>query len=173
MISVHVAQLLKDEPGTRREIDFNDDSQTLGDVQLCSPLTGHADLARTNRGIFVELQYETSVRLTCGRCLDDFCLGVQGEFKDEILPPSTEPAHRDTTDEDDANRISPENTLDLSEIIRQEILLELPLQPLCRQDCPGLCPTCGVDLRTESCDCDSANQDNPFGRLAELLKPEK
>jgi len=173
MISVHVAQFLKEEPGARRAIDFNDDSQNIGDVQLCSPLAGHADLARTNRGIFVDLHYETSVRLNCGRCLEDFCLEVQGKFQDEVLPPNTDPAKRDTVDEDDANRLSAENTLELSEIIRQEILLELPLQPLCREDCPGLCPTCGADLRTETCTCDSATQDNPFGALAELFKPEK
>jgi len=54
---------------------------------------------------------------------------------------------------------------DLTQEIRDAILLALPLNPLCRGDCPGLCPRCGKSLENGDCDCGQDVKDNPFGGL--------
>jgi uncharacterized protein len=72
--------------------------------------------------------------------------------------------------ESDELVIHDNHLLDLTEVIRQDLLTQLPFQPLCSEDCPGLCPECGADLRTVSCACgEAAEAQSPFAALAELL----
>ena len=65
---------------------------------------------------------------------------------------------------------SAEVVIDLSEDARQTILLAVPLKLLCREDCQGLCPGCGVDLNREACRCADAPGGSPLGGLHEALK---
>ena len=55
--------------------------------------------------------------------------------------------------------------VDLTPEIREAVLLALPLNPLCRDDCPGLCPRCGKSLESGACACERATKDNPFANL--------
>jgi uncharacterized protein len=63
------------------------------------------------------------------------------------------------------------DTLDLAPMARDALLLELPLAPLCRTDCPGLCPTCGTDLTEETCDCHEVSANPVWAALDGLLFP--
>ncbi len=56
-------------------------------------------------------------------------------------------------------------------IIRDEVSLALPLVPLCKKDCLGLCPTCGTDLNTAPCSGHADESDSPFSALQQLLEP--
>ena len=58
--------------------------------------------------------------------------------------------------------------IDLARMIRENILLDAPIAPLCRPDCAGLCPTCGIDLNTGACDCVSATIDPRWDALSQL-----
>ncbi|MEP7048389.1 MAG: DUF177 domain-containing protein [Ilumatobacteraceae bacterium] len=58
--------------------------------------------------------------------------------------------------------------VDLARMVRENILLDAPVAPLCRPDCAGLCPTCGIDLNAGTCDCVSAVADPRWDALAEL-----
>lgn len=106
-----------------------------------SPLvSGAVMLTHTSRGITVSGEGSADVTLECIRCLDAFCGHVHFVIEEELHP---EPgfAHRrgaDGFEECGEVRIQPDHTLDLGEIIRQYIVLHLPLKPLCRTDCPGL-----------------------------------
>jgi uncharacterized protein len=66
-------------------------------------------------------------------------------------------------------RIGPDYMLDLGEVLRQELVLHTPIQPICSPDCPGLCETCGADLRTQPCACAQMAPDSPFAALQRLL----
>ncbi|MFN0073211.1 MAG: YceD family protein [Chloroflexota bacterium] len=169
MIAIHVAQFLKEEPGSRREFALREIGPQLGDVTLEAPLVGTAELVRTQRGILVTMPYRTTVTLVCGRCLNEFGFAVEDRFQDEVLAPRGELYERDSQRDDDALRIGQDYVLDIGEILRQELVIQTPLQPLCRLDCPGLCETCGADLRSEKCACDQIGANNPFGALRALL----
>jgi uncharacterized protein len=169
MILIHVAQFLKEDPGSRRELGVHETDSHLGDVELAAPLEGTAELVRTHRGILVTMPFQAIVKLTCGRCLNEFNFEVEDRFQDEVLAPLGEFPERDSNRDDDALRISPEYVLDLGEILRQELVIHTPMQPICRADCPGLCETCGADLRTEHCACDQIASDSPFAALQRLL----
>jgi uncharacterized protein len=175
VVSVNVAQLLLAAPGTVREFNF---SEQFGDpsdeLHLCAPVEGHARLMRTSDGILVTTAHATSVKLECARCLEDVKARIDGTLEEEFLP--SYDIHTGlplaVSDEDDQPRIDEHHLIDLDEVLRQNILTSLPLQPLCEAACPGLCPTCGERLEpghpahTEGRAIDPAS---PFAQLAVLL----
>jgi uncharacterized protein len=169
MTLIHVAQFLKEEPGSRRDIEVRETDHKLGDVELAAPLEASAELVRTQRGILVTMPYQATVRLTCGRCLNEFDFHIEDKFQDEVLAPLGESHERDSNRDDDALRIGVDYMLDLGEILRQELVMQTPIQPICRHDCPGLCETCGADLRTQRCACAQISSDSPFAALQHLL----
>jgi uncharacterized protein len=112
------------------------------------------------------------VQLECSRCLEPFDYPVSVQFDEEYLPsinvltgaPLAAP-------DDDALRIDEHHILDLTEAVRQYLLTDIPLKPVCRADCPGLCPVCGREQSNGSCTCaiEESAQPNPFAALKELF----
>jgi uncharacterized protein len=174
VIAVNVAQLLKQPTGTTRDFDFSDRPRELvSEVDLVEPIEGHAHLMRTSRGIFVSSQYRTVVRQSCGRCLEPTTLEIEGSSSDEFSPTVDVVTGHTLAEqpESDELAIDERHLLDLTEVIRQDLLTRLPLQPLCREDCPGLCPECGQDLRVARCGCARTEAAaSPFAALSELLR---
>jgi uncharacterized protein len=178
MVSINVSQLLLMGPGAVREFDF---CELLPDpnheLHLRGPIEGHARLTRTSEGILAHSDYRVSVSLDCARCLEEAVAEVQGELDEEFLP-STDirtglPVDFPGTT-DDQPLINEHHEIDLDEILRQNILTNLPLQPLCDATCPGLCATCGERLGPQHTAHPEAEQEeeqtaSPFARLAVLL----
>jgi uncharacterized metal-binding protein YceD (DUF177 family) len=181
MVSVNVAQLLQSDAGTVREFDFSEPiPDASDDLHLRGPVAGHATLIRTSRGILVRSEYRTPVALDCSRCLNDVQVEVEGSFEEEFLP-STDirtglPTQEEELADPDQPRIDDHHEIDLDDMLRQEILTSLPLQPLCDAMCPGLCPTCGQLLNArhaphpEEEPFPLADAQQPFSGLAELLR---
>ncbi len=179
MVSVNVSQLLLLGPGATRDFDF---SEPLPDpnheLHLEGPIHGHAHLTRTSEGILVHSEHAAHVVLECARCLEDANTEVQGELDEEFFP-STDirtglPLQVPERDED-ALLIDEHHEIDLDEILRQNILTNLPLQPLCDTACPGLCSTCGERLDgRHAAHAEDQEQPvdptSPFARLAVLLR---
>ena len=184
MVSVNVSQLLLMGPGAVREFDYREPfPDPANELHLSGPIEGHARLTRTSEGILAHSDYHACVRLECARCLEEAIERVDGELDEEFLP-STDirtgfPLHVARDAEDDHPLINEHHEIDLNEILRQNILTNLPLQPLCDDACPGLCPDCGERLgpthaaHAES-NVESAPVDpsSPFARLAALLHDE-
>src|SRR5579864_6233257 len=151
MVSVNVSQLLLMGPGAVREFDFCEPFPDPADeLHLSGPLEGHTRLIRTSEGILAHSDYHACVKLECARCLDEALAQVDGELDEEFLP-STDirtgvPLHIGRDPEDEQSFINEHHEIDLNEILRQNILTNLPLQPLCDAACPGLCATCGERL---------------------------
>jgi uncharacterized protein len=90
-------------------------------------------------GILVTGEVSTKVKATCGRCLEEFELEL---------------ANRDICRF--YEKVS-ESEIEISEDIREDLLINLPTNLLCREDCQGLCPKCGCNLNEDSCDCHQEN----------------
>lgn len=99
----------------------------------------------------------------CARCLVDVGLDLELEVCELFLAPGGEPVDG----VDDAYEIDG-TTIDLEPMLRDALTLSLPLNPLCRPDCKGLCPLCGSDLNRASCDCVVEEKDPRWGALDEL-----
>lgn len=181
MVSLNVAQLMLSLPGTTRDFDFRERlPDPDGDLHLRGPISGHAHLIRTSEGILVHSEHQVPVILECSRCLDEVDATIEGELDEEFLP--TTDVHTGVPlsieAEEDQPRIDEHHEIDLDEVLRQNILTNLPLRPLCDATCPGLCETCGQRLdQTHVAHGPEAEQPvdeaSPFARLAVLLKNEE
>jgi len=80
----------------------------------------------------------------CSRCLTQFTLPVEADVQELFVYPE----HGQEYEEEDVSLIH-DDMIDLTQAVHDAIILDLPLIPLCREDCPGLCPTCGADLNTD------------------------
>ena len=123
-------------------LDFGEDLVQLRD------LTGDLRLTRTNRGLLVQGTLRSAIAQTCSRCLRDIEWPVEIELDEEALQSIdfTSGLPVDTTEEPDALRLTDHHELDLEEEVRDGLLLAEPIAPLCREDCPGLCVVCGLEL---------------------------
>lgn len=176
MIGVNVAQLLHAPVGTTRSYRLDEHEPELAsELGLKSPIEGTLKLTRTNYGIVADVSYTVDVEQECGRCLDPAISTIRSEVSEEFLPSVNIATGLPENVEADleAPRVNENHELDVTDIIRQDIVVQQPLQPLCRPDCPGLCPDCGSELQYGACACAqerSHDEQAPLSRLGELLK---
>ena len=116
------------------------------------------ELQAVNDAIVVVGTVRTVWTGACRRCLK----GAGGEIVAEVQ----EIYERDPVEGE--TRLLRETTIDLAEMARDAVLLELPNAPLCEDDCAGLCPTCGVDRNETACDCAEAEPDPRWSALSDL-----
>lgn len=169
---MNVAQLLKEPIGATRSYELSIQAEQLPpELNLTGPLTGHAHLLRTNRGVLVEGVVEGSVLAECSRCLTSFVLPISVEMEEEFQPiiDVVQGTYQIVDEEDAALLIDEHHILDLSEVLRQAVLLATPIQHLCKPTCAGLCPICGADLNLGSCGCVPEEVDPRWEQLSALL----
>lgn len=170
----NVAQLLKAPVGATQIVDLDDtDELDLQDesARLIKPMTGHLRMRRTNQGILVDGPVEATVELTCGRCLEPFTQAIQFALEEQFYP-TIDVVTGISLPEIENELVFPidqNHQLDLREAIRQNLLLALPMQPICKEDCAGLCPQCGKNLNEGPCSCEPPI-DERLGVLGDLLK---
>ncbi len=172
VIGFNIAQLLKAPTGTiRRVVVDEQDPELAADLHLVSPIRGSLKLMRTTAGILVEGKLTYEVELTCSRCLEPFSRTQVIELDEEFVPvvDVTTGIALPEPEDLDAFRLTADHVLDLSEAIRQYVILESPLQPLCNEGCKGLCSQCGANLNLGSCECQLAAAGAPEGTLGALL----
>ncbi len=101
-------------------------------------------------------QLTAELELPCSRCLEPFRLPVDGRFDLRYLPASdvqTEAVEAEVQEDDLETSYYRDDQIDLNELIREQFYLALPMKPLCREDCRGLCPQCGTNLNAGACAC--------------------
>jgi len=163
-----LAGLLAEPPGAARDFNVDDVVLDLGEgVVQDSPLHGRVHVARTNRGVVLRAHLATSLAATCSRCLRPTSVPLDLDIEEEVLPSVDLGSGLvlDTAAEPDAVRLSDHHELELEPLAREAIWMAEPIAPLCRPDCPGLCPTCGADLAAGPHD---HGQEPPDPRLAGL-----
>ncbi len=114
-------------------------------------------------GILVTGRVAGRASSQCARCLTEVRLDVELEVCELFLAPGTEPV-----DGADDAYVVDGTTIDLEPMLRDALTLSLPLNPLCRTDCKGLCPFCGSDLNRASCGCVVEEKDPRWSALDEL-----
>jgi uncharacterized protein len=168
-LEVNVAGLLGEGPGSHRDVDVAGLRIDLGeDLRQGAPIEGRLRIARTNRGLLVTGRLRTSLLAECGRCLTPVEVPIAVEIHEEALPSvdlhSGQPL--ETTAEPEIIRISDHHELDLEPLVREAIQLAEPIAPVCRPDCPGLCPICGAELASG----DHAHDPGPIDPRLEALR---
>jgi uncharacterized protein len=119
-----------------------------------SPVRMHGEVARIERGFSLQADLSYAGRLECSRCLAAYPF-TDGERFSLLLykRPSALEKEISLEKEDLDVYFYDEPDLSLEPIAEERIQMAIPMKPLCREDCRGLCPGCGADLNTESCRC--------------------
>lgn len=156
-------------------------SKALGPLYRAEdPISGHLSVRQTLENIFVKATANLKAHSNCDRCLNpyDFDLKVSSE---RLLTPlygtegrkkkKDEGAELELTQEDLDFSYYEGDEIDAGEILREQIVLEQPITHLCRADCKGLCPHCGINRNEGRCSCDEkAAEDSPFAVLKDMFK---
>lgn len=136
------------------------------------PLALELYLERLGDSINIQGALHGEAVMPCGRCLGDYPHKLSGNFTLKATPKSSEKRYEKEVElfESDLDDFPYEgNTLDLRELVQEQVILTLPLAPLCRDDCRGLCPQCGSNLNTDACGCDNQQGHPAFAGLKNLL----
>lgn len=139
------------------------------------PTEAHADavlkLTRTQGGVLAEGEVASTLSLICSRCSEPFTLPVKEPFSvfyQGPLPQSPEEEVELGPEDLDTDFLA-QGRLDLTALLHENLLLALPVQPLCREDCQGLCPRCGGNRNEGPCACPGPPPDPRF-KILERLK---
>lgn len=142
----NVVTLLQEPVGSTRQYDVADSVRVEG---VDHQIAGHARFDRTPRGILVRAAISGEASGECSRCLRPATQPVDLTMEEEYIPTvdlTTGARVEAPEGEPDLYRITAQHELDLREAITQYWAMALPMAPLCREDCPGICPSCGSDL---------------------------
>jgi uncharacterized protein len=141
------------------------------------PVELSVKLTAMNEDVLTQADARTQARAECSRCLEEVPLDLAGHFDALYVPkdgPYAKRMNRPNFEWGDQRvNFYSDFTIDLSEEIRNCILLELPMKPLCRPDCAGLCPECGENLNAGPCGCKPDAPDTPWSGLRTIVPPEK
>ncbi len=149
-------------PGSARDVDVTASVPGLRsdavEVVFDAPVHVGVHLERVSDGVVVRGEVDAAWQGLCSRCLR----AVAGRVRvhvDELY--ETEPVEGETY------RLGAE-FLDLEPLVRDALMLEMPHTPLCDPECRGLCPNCGTDRNTSSCDCETDEADPRWAALRSL-----
>src|SRR4051794_33553165 len=158
---LNAAELLR-RPGSERDVDLavQPDELDVDDPRLVpgAPVTGRLHLESLGDGIVLTGAVTAEWAGTCRRCLGA-ATGTATADVHEI--------YQSTLTDPDAFELTGDQ-LDLRPMVRELVLLELPDAPVCRDDCAGLCPTCGVDRNEATCTCATTATDPRWDALGAL-----
>lgn len=159
---------LKSHPHETREYYWK---QRIDDITLAGQPIRFEDyikvqLSLTNTGRFIvgPGTIKTVLGLQCGKCLQPYSFPLEVDFHVQLC--EADPGHG--AREEDCI-VFKGNEVDLGPIILENIIVNLPLKQVCREDCPGFCPRCGADLGREKCRCQDEEIDPRWDVLRRLL----
>jgi len=154
---------------------------TIKDIEgmtLTAPVRGIMRISSTGNVLLLEGSVDTEVEMVCFRCGITYHQPVHAEFQEDFVVHPPQAAHQGPRIEEEEapeSRLFLPGTLDLNldELLRQWILVALPLKPLCADDCQGLCPHCGQRLAEGPCQCQPEHAHPQLVELQRLLAERK
>lgn len=157
---VPVSDLL-DRTGARRRVVLSGSLfLELDQLKECGPVRAALEIQETGGSLLVRGEITALFRLRCNRCLAP----VSSDISRRMIRLCAEESGEDVLE------IGPDGSIDLSEAIRDEMCLSVPLVPLCSAACRGLCPSCGADLNADPCGGHRTERSSPFSALEGWLE---
>jgi uncharacterized protein len=154
-------------------VDLGQEAEQAGPLAT----SGQAEVLHEHRGpkdivadIRLRGRFAGSFQVPCARCVEPVTIPLAAEF-DLIFRPAgadAEAADRSITAVETEIGYYLEDSLSLEDVLREQVLLSLPVRTLCKPDCKGLCPRCGVNRNSQACSCEVGPSDPRWQALAGL-----
>ncbi len=145
--------------------------QESGECTFLEPLDVRLSVAREYDHIRASGRVATKVRLGCSRCLAEYEAAIDSPFTVFYMPAAAgvgQDEEVELTEEDLISATYEGDEIDFSGEIAEQVLTEIPVKPLCKEECKGLCPVCGTDLNETACGCTEESFSIKFGALKNL-----
>ena len=162
LLRLNVGFIIHQTVGYSRDFPFEVTSIHLPPDLDLTDLNGVARVTRTAQGLLLQAKMHASVRAECVRCLTEFWQPLEIDFTElyAFSPNSVT----------ESGLILPENgKLDLAPVVREEMILAVPISPLCKPDCKGICPICGENRNETFCVHEDENIDPRLDTLRSLF----
>ncbi len=166
VLKLNIASLSEGHAETRLSVTASEIA--LDDYPEYSyPISAKLDIEKIGRNIFIKAGLQAQVDLICDRCAESFSTQVEDAVQ---LLYTTDQNMRDREDEDVFVISETTDIIDIENPVRETLVTALPVKRLCKEDCRGLCPSCGTNLNVSSCDCQSNRMDPRWEKLQQLFK---
>ncbi|MGD0610991.1 MAG: DUF177 domain-containing protein [Anaerolineales bacterium] len=161
-LRLNIGFLIKSPIGTSRDFNFDYEKMNLGEELTLANFLCKARFDRTPQGLVLQADFEGQLEMECVCCLT--------LFEQPLRSSLTELYAFDQRSMSESNLLVPENgQIDLEPLLREYALLEIPIKPLCKPDCKGLCPVCGEDLNLNDCGHVRLGSRSPLGAIGDFL----
>ena len=147
------------------ELSLNDN-----EVLLVEPAEVSGRVRREGKEVELCGELHAKIETACDRCLKPVELSIRAEFKERFVPAvSWRDEQQHELQEEDLNlAVFDGEAIELDDLVREEMLLAMPAHVLCREECKGLCPVCGIDRNRSSCQCETVESDSRWEGLENL-----
>lgn len=142
-------------------------------IEFVAPVKFHLRLQQSGQLVEVDGRLETAVSLSCGRCLQPYEKALSSQFALTFTPYVADAQQEDDVEvELDTDELGlvyyKDEYLELLPPLQDQLVMALPIAPLCSEECRGLCLECGCNLNNETCNCEKKIFNNKFSALAGL-----
>lgn len=148
--------------------------ETIENDIILSPVVARLRIEKVGNDVVVKGNLRADIKLQCSRCLKEFCSELSVPV-DVVYHPveelKGEDKHEVKVEELNTDFYSGEE-MDILALLEEQIVLNLPMKPLCAELCKGICPKCGIDLNVNSCTCNTRVIDSRLEVLKKLLDKE-
>jgi uncharacterized protein len=166
MIKLNVAEIKKRLVG-KTDFHFQVNAKELNlseeDLAVRGPIFVDGEISNAGDVLLLKAVLRTKVERECARCLKTFVASTETEIMEKFFPV-------DAVNIDDDAFSYEFDVVDITEAVREGLLVAEPLQVLCKEECRGLCPVCGINRNVDSCDCDTDTVDPRLAALKQLFK---
>jgi uncharacterized protein len=159
---LNVGFIVHQEVGYKREIPFEFEQIQISDDLDLRHFEGVASIGRTPQGLILQAKFSAETTLECVRCLNEFEQSLTWDLVELYAFNEKSVSESELLLPDDAH-------IDLQPLIRDYALLEVPIKPICKPTCQGLCSVCGEDLNQIDCGHKDIAENSPFSALKDLL----
>lgn len=139
------------------------DEEFLKEARLDKNVLITGEIYKIKDSLTFSGKLEYVITVECARCLKEFDKKIETKFLADLV-------EEEDMESDNLQMVITDGTIKMDQAIKQLIYLSMPMKSLCRDDCKGICPNCGVNLNEETCQCENSITDPRFDKLKDLLK---
>ena len=166
MIKLNVAEIRRHLTG-KKLLQIDADPAELDITATELPIAGKVrivgELSNVGDVLLLKAQVSAKVNRTCSRCLKEFTADSAAEVTEKFYPSGSPGVEKDAY-------VYEADIVDITEPLRESLLLAEPLKVLCKEDCLGICPVCGADRNVHPCSCDTGTIDPRLAALKQFIK---
>ena len=163
LFRLNVGFIVHQEVGYKREFSFEFEQIQISDDLDLRHFEGVATIGRTPQGLIVQADFSAKTSLECVRCLNEFEHSLDWNLTELYAFNEKSVSESDLLMPEDGH-------IDLQPLVREYALLEIPIKPICKPTCKGLCSVCGEDLNQIDCGHRDLTGESPFSALKDLLE---